>query len=145
MTRLLITHVFNAQCSQAWCKILKSTTCKTLYIYHFALITMHAIPRATLLSENFLFLFKSLMSPKKMSQKMFDYRLLSRTAKNPIFSTISFATISFLIYANSIVSNLSITTTFDFKTNEIIEPHETDHNKQEQLAHEFESSTLKPQ
>ena len=77
-----------------------------------------------------------------MSQKKFDYRLLSCTAKNPIFSTISFAAIFFLIYANSIVSNLSITTTFDFQTNEIIDPHETDHNNQEQPALEFESSTL---
>ena len=82
------------------------------------------------------------VNKKKMSQKKFDYRLLSRTAKNPIFSTISFAAIFFLIYANSIVSNLSITTTFDFQTNEIIDPHETDHNNQEQPALEFESSTL---
>ncbi|KAM4090546.1 hypothetical protein ACJW30_09G070500 [Castanea mollissima] len=82
------------------------------------------------------------MSPKKMSQKMFVYRLLNRTAKNPIFSTISFAAILFLIYTDSIVSNLSMSTTFDLERNEIIDPHETDHNSQEPPALEFESTTL---
>ncbi|XP_065637265.1 uncharacterized protein LOC112031691 [Quercus suber] len=73
-----------------------------------------------------------------MSQKMFDYRLLSRTAKNPIFSTISFAAIFFLIYADSIVSNLSITNSFDLKSNEIIDPHET--QKNQETALEFETT-----
>jgi len=59
-----------------------------------------------------------------MSQKTFDYQLLNRTAKIPIFSTISFAAIMFLIYTDSIVSNLSMTTTFDMESNEIIDPHE---------------------
>ncbi|KAK9986068.1 hypothetical protein SO802_031019 [Lithocarpus litseifolius] len=77
-----------------------------------------------------------------MTQKMFDYRLLSRTAKNPIFFTISFAAIMFLIYTDSIVSNLSMTTTFDLESNEIIDPHETDHNSQERPALGFESTTL---
>ena len=77
-----------------------------------------------------------------MSQKTFDYQLLNRTAKNPIFSTISFAAIMFLIYTNRIVSNLSMTTTFDMESNEIIDPHETDHNSQEQPALEFVSTTL---
>ena len=78
------------------------------------------------------------MSTKKMSQKKFDYKLLSRTAKNPIFSTISFAAIFFLIYADSIVSNLSITNPFDLKSNEIIDPHET--QKTQETALEFETT-----
>lgn len=78
------------------------------------------------------------MSPQKMSQKMFDYRLLSRTAKNPILSTIPFAAIFFLIYADSIVSNLSITNPFDLKSNEIIDPHET--QKNQETALEFETT-----
>ena len=97
-----------------------------VYIYHFALITMHVIQRATILSEKFLnFPIQfSNVTQKKMSQKTFDYQLLNRTAKNPIFSTISFAAIMFLIYTNRIVSNLSMTTTFDMESNEIIDPHE---------------------
>ncbi|GMY25470.1 lactosylceramide 4-alpha-galactosyltransferase-like [Fagus crenata] len=56
---------------------------------------------------------------------MFDYKQLSRIAKSPIFSTLSFAAIFFFIYADSIVSNLSITTPFDLKSNEILEARET--------------------
>ena len=63
-----------------------------------SLITMHLIQRATILSEKFLnFPIQfSNVTQKKMSQKTFDYQLLNRTAKNPIFSTISFAAIMFL-------------------------------------------------
>nr|XP_023901277.1 lactosylceramide 4-alpha-galactosyltransferase-like [Quercus suber] len=82
------------------------------------------------------------MQPYINWEQIANDRPLSRTAKNPIFSTISFAAILFLIYTDSIVSNLSITTTFDFETNEIIDAHETDHNNQEQPTLEFESTTL---
>ena len=48
----------------------------------------------------------------------------------------------FLSYTDSIVSNLSMTTTFHMESNEIIDPHETDHNSQEQPALEFVTTTL---
>uniref|UniRef100_A0A2P2IVG3 Alpha 1,4-glycosyltransferase domain-containing protein n=1 Tax=Rhizophora mucronata TaxID=61149 RepID=A0A2P2IVG3_RHIMU len=48
------------------------------------------------------------MGAKKMSKKIFDYRVLSRTAKSPVFSTISFAAIFFIIYADSLMSSISI-------------------------------------
>ncbi|XP_059428427.1 uncharacterized protein LOC132162179 [Corylus avellana] len=69
---------------------------------------------------------------KRMSKKMFDYRLLSRTAKSPIFSTISFVAIFFLIYADSIVSNLS------GNHNEILDAHQTQKSEAPLMA----SSTL---
>lgn len=69
---------------------------------------------------------------KRMSKKMFDYRLLSRTAKSPIFSTISFIAIFFLIYADSIVSNLS------GNHNEILDAHQTQKSEAPVMA----SSTL---
>ncbi|KAL5806953.1 hypothetical protein ACOSQ4_029686 [Xanthoceras sorbifolium] len=48
------------------------------------------------------------MAVRKTSHKTFNYRLLNRTAKSPIFSTIAFAAIFFLVYADSIISNLSV-------------------------------------
>jgi lactosylceramide 4-alpha-galactosyltransferase len=71
---------------------------------------------------------------KRMSKKMFDYRLLSRTAKSPIFSTISFVAIFFLIYADSIVSNLS-----GNHHDQILDPHQT--QKREAPAMESALST----
>ncbi|KAK4582510.1 hypothetical protein RGQ29_025627 [Quercus rubra] len=82
------------------------------------------------------------VNKKKCLKRNLITSYLVAQPKNPIFSTISFAAIFLLIYTDSIVSNLSITTTFDFETNEIIDPHETDHNNQEQPALEFKSSTL---
>ncbi|KAF3449730.1 hypothetical protein FNV43_RR10461 [Rhamnella rubrinervis] len=68
---------------------------------------------------------------KKLSGKLFWSRLFSRTAKSPIFSTISFIVIFFMIYADSIVSNLSMNP-LDFKNNNILDPSSQTQKPQQQ-------------
>ncbi|XP_054781723.1 uncharacterized protein At4g19900-like [Prosopis cineraria] len=48
------------------------------------------------------------MGAKKMSQKLFDYRLRSRTTKSPLFYIISFIAIFFFVYAEKLFSSSSI-------------------------------------
>ncbi|XP_062001885.1 uncharacterized protein LOC133719733 [Rosa rugosa] len=49
----------------------------------------------------------TLLKLKRMSQKVFDYNLFRRTAKSPIFSTISFAAIFFLLYSSDTIVSIS--------------------------------------
>ncbi|KAM5560376.1 hypothetical protein ABKV19_021510 [Rosa sericea] len=49
----------------------------------------------------------TLLKMKRMSQKVFDYNLFRRTAKSPIFSTISFAAIFFLLYSSDTIVSIS--------------------------------------
>lgn len=56
---------------------------------------------------------------KKLSNKVL-FRIFSRTAKSPLFSAMAFGTIFFMIYADSIVSNLSMYP-LDLTTYEIYE------------------------
>lgn len=110
-----IAHVFNVQAYTSACKnYMKSTTCRDSTTEASCLSLITIFLKAL---RSYVFSDMSLM--KRMSKKMFDYRLLSRTAKSPIFSTISFAAIFFLIYADTIVSNLS------GNHHEILDPHQT--------------------
>ncbi|CAL8165535.1 unnamed protein product [Prunus armeniaca] len=59
-----------------------------------------------------------------MSQKVFDYRLLRRTPKYPIFCTISFAIIFFIIYADNNVFNLPMHPV-DLRIHELFQDHNT--------------------
>ncbi|XWS59942.1 hypothetical protein CRYUN_Cryun08bG0165400 [Craigia yunnanensis] len=53
----------------------------------------------------------SMLGPfRKMSKKSLTYRLISRMAKSPALSTIFFSAILVFIYADSLMSNLSINT-----------------------------------
>ncbi|XP_068317166.1 uncharacterized protein [Pyrus communis] len=61
---------------------------------------------------------------KRMSQKVFDYRQLRRSAKSPIFSVVSFAVIFFIIYADNIVFNLPMHPV-DLRIHELLDYHNT--------------------
>ncbi|XVF76793.1 hypothetical protein PTKIN_Ptkin13bG0295400 [Pterospermum kingtungense] len=66
------------------------------------------------------FSVRSMLGPfRKMSKKSLTYRLISRMAKSPVLSTISLAAILFFIYADSLMSNLSIKTA-NIKTGEVL-------------------------
>ncbi|OMO85122.1 hypothetical protein CCACVL1_10415 [Corchorus capsularis] len=66
------------------------------------------------------FSVRSMLGPlRKMSKKSLTYRLISRMAKSPVLSTITFGAILFFIYADSLMSNLSINTA-NIKTGEIL-------------------------
>ncbi|KAB2621965.1 lactosylceramide 4-alpha-galactosyltransferase-like [Pyrus ussuriensis x Pyrus communis] len=60
-----------------------------------------------------------------MSQKVFDYRQLRRSAKSPIFSVVSFAVIFFIIYADNIVFNLPMHPV-DLRIHELLDYHNTE-------------------
>ncbi|XVE62029.1 hypothetical protein DITRI_Ditri06bG0086200 [Diplodiscus trichospermus] len=71
------------------------------------------------------FSLRSMLGPfKKMSKKSLTYRLISRTGKSPVLSTISFAAILAFIYADSIMSNLFINTA-NSKTGEVLPSPQT--------------------
>ncbi|KAB2621966.1 lactosylceramide 4-alpha-galactosyltransferase-like [Pyrus ussuriensis x Pyrus communis] len=76
------------------------------------------------------------MSVKRTPENvLLDYRLLSRTAKSSIFSTVSFAAIFFIIYADSVISNLSMQRVVP-SNHEIL-----DHDHQTQIPEEQIKST----
>ncbi|CAL2243578.1 unnamed protein product [Prunus armeniaca] len=77
------------------------------------------------------------MTVKRMSHKVLNHSQLRHTAKSSLFSTISFAAIFFIIYADSFVPNLSMHT-IDLRSHEIL-----DHNHvQTQVAQEQIESAL---
>ncbi|CAB4275067.1 unnamed protein product [Prunus armeniaca] len=59
-----------------------------------------------------------------MSQKVFDYRLLRRTPKYPIFSTIPFTIIFFIVYADYTVFNLPMHPV-NLRIHELFQDHNT--------------------
>ncbi|KAK3226175.1 hypothetical protein Dsin_006037 [Dipteronia sinensis] len=63
------------------------------------------------------------MEVRKTSHKTFNYRLLNRAFKSPIFSTTAFAAIFFLLYSDRIISNLSVYPA-DIRISDIFETHQ---------------------
>ncbi|WRX23831.1 Glycosyltransferase [Theobroma cacao] len=71
------------------------------------------------------FSVRSMLGPfRRMSKKSLTYRLISRMAKSPVLSTISLAAILFFIYADSLMSNLSVHNA-NIKTGEVFPSTQT--------------------
>ncbi|XP_021823809.1 lactosylceramide 4-alpha-galactosyltransferase-like [Prunus avium] len=87
----------------------------------------------------------TLMTVKRMSHKVLDHSQLSRSAKSSLFSTISFAAIFFIIYADIFVSNLPMHT-IDLRSHEVLDHnHDQTQVPQEQIVSTFRTDQSTPQ